>query len=55
MLRLYNVMKENLEPSHVEAVFKQLLTQLAVQIEKFYTGINTESKFAKKKVRVDLI
>ena len=55
MLRLYNVMRENLEASYVEAVFKQLLGQLAGEVEKFYGAINTESKFAKKRVRVDLI
>jgi hypothetical protein len=55
MIRLHAVVKENLESSHVEAVFKQILRQLVVEIEKFYLGINTDSKFAKKKVRVDLI
>ena len=55
MLRLHSVIKENLEQSHVEAVFRQIFTQLVSEIEKFYQGINTDSKFAKKRVRVDLI
>ena len=55
MLRLHAVVKDNLEQSHVEAVFRQIFRQLVVEIEKFYTTINTESKFAKKRVRVDLI
>jgi uncharacterized membrane protein YccC len=55
MLRLHAVVKENLEASHVEAVFRMIFTQLVAEIEKFYATINTESKFAKKRVRVDLI
>ena len=46
--------KENCEISHVEAVFKQIFRQLVQEIDKFYTTINTDSKFAKKRVRVDL-
>ena len=54
MLRLHTVVKENCEISHVEAVFKQIFRQLVQEIDKFYTTINTDSKFAKKRVRVDL-
>ncbi len=54
MLRLYTVVKENCEISHVEAVFKQIFRQLVQEIDKFYATINTDSKFAKKRVRVDL-
>ena len=54
MLRLHTVVKENLEISHVEAVFKQTFRQLVQEIDKFYQTIQTESKFAKKRVRVDL-
>ena len=36
MKRLHTVVNDNLEPSHVEAVFKQTFRQLVLEIEKFY-------------------
>lgn len=54
MIRLHTVVKENCEISHVEAVFKQIFRQLVQEIDKFYATINTDSKIAKKRVRVDL-
>ena len=55
MRRMHSVLTQNLEASHIEQVFRETFRQLVQEIDKFYSAINTESKFAKKRVRVDII
>ena len=43
-----------METGQLEVIFKEAFRLLVVEIENFFSGINTDSKFAKTRVRVDL-
>lgn len=43
-----------METGQLEVIFKEAFRSLIVEIENFFSGINTDSKFAKTRARLDL-
>ena len=43
-----------METGQLEVIFKEAFRTLVVEIETFFSGINTDSKFAKTRARLDL-
>ena len=52
--KMHKVLAVSMETKQLEVIFKEAFRLLIVEIENFFNGINTDSKFAKVRVRVDL-
>ena len=52
--KMHKVLSVSMEAKQFEVIFKEAFRLLIVEIENFFAGINTDSKFAKVRVRVDL-
>ena len=51
---MHKVLSTNMETGQLEVIFKEAFRSLIVEIENFFSGINTDSKFAKTRARLDL-
>ena len=54
LTKMHKVLTSTMETGQLEVIFKEAFRLLVEEIEKFFVGINTDSKFAKTRVRVDL-
>lgn len=52
--KMHKVLSTNMETGQLEVIFKEAFRSLIVEIENFFSGINTDSKFAKTRARLDL-
>jgi len=52
--KMHKVLHISMEIKQLEVIFKEAFRLLIVEIENFFSKINTDSKFAKVRVRVDL-
>ena len=54
LMKIYQVLNQTLETSRMSIIFKETFRLLSNEIETFTSKINTESKYAKTRLRVDL-
>ena len=52
--KMHKVLSVTMEVGQLEVIFKEAFRLLVVEIENFFSGINTDSKFAKVRAKVDL-
>ncbi len=52
--KMHKVLSATMETGQLEVIFKEAFRLLVVEIENFFSGINTDSKFAKTRARLDL-
>ena len=52
--KMHKVLSTTMETGQLETIFKEAFRLLVVEIEGYFSGINTESKFAKTRARLDL-
>lgn len=52
--KMHKVLSVSMEVGQLEVIFKEAFRVLVVEIENFFTKINTDSKFAKARARADL-
>ena len=51
---MHKVLYSTLEAGQLENIFKEALRNLVKEIDEFLANIETETKFAKIRVRIDL-
>ena len=51
---MHRVLSSTMETGQLEVIFKEVFRQLTVDIETIFTQINTDTKFAKTRARIDL-
>ena len=54
LTKMHKVLSTTMEIVQLEVIFKEAFRLLVVEIEGFFAQINTESKFAKTRARLDL-
>lgn len=54
LTKMHKVLSMTMEVDQLEVIFKEAFLVLATEIETFFSKINTDSKFAKVRARVDL-
>ena len=54
LAKMHKVLSTTMETGQLEVIFKEAFRLLVVEIENFFQNINTDSKFAKTRARLDL-
>lgn len=54
LTKMHKVLSATMETGQLEVIFREAFRLLVVEIEGFFATINTESKFAKTRARLDL-
>lgn len=54
VIKMHRVLSSTMETGQLEVIFKEVFRQLTVDIETIFTQINTDTKFAKTRARIDL-
>mmetsp|Transcript_19182 Transcript_19182/g.25985 ORF Transcript_19182/g.25985 Transcript_19182/m.25985 type:complete len:98 (-) Transcript_19182:288-581(-) len=52
--KMHKVLAVSMETQQLEKIFREAFRLLVVEIENFFAGIKTDSKFSKVRIRVDL-
>lgn len=52
--KMHKVLATSMETQQLQNIFKEAFRVLVVEIENFFAGIKTDSKFSKVRIRVDL-
>ena len=54
LTKMHKVLSTTMETGQLETIFKEAFRLLVVEIEGYFATINTDSKFAKMRARLDL-
>lgn len=54
LTKMHKVLSTTMETGQLEHIFKEAFRVLVLEIEGYFSGINTDSKFAKTRARLDL-